>query len=91
VMRRSMKKTPTDAGGALPPERESEALAASAAIDAQVSASNLSLHELFEQQAGAMLDRADIDEEQKQSILLAMVCPCCGSGGLSFSVKLRQS
>jgi hypothetical protein len=54
-----------------------------------VSVSNLSLHELFEQQARNMLERADIDEEQKQSILVAMACPCCGAGGMSFSVKLR--
>ena len=37
-----------------------------------------------------MLDRADIDEEQKQSILVAMACPCCGAGGMSFSVKLKR-
>jgi len=55
----------------------------------RVTASNLSLHELFEQQARNMLDRADIDEEQKQSILVAMGCPCCGAGGMSFSVKLK--
>jgi hypothetical protein len=55
----------------------------------RVTASNLSLHELFEQQARNMLERADIDEEQKQSILVAMACPCCGAGGMSFSVKLK--
>jgi hypothetical protein len=55
----------------------------------RVTASNLSLHELFDQQARNMLERADIDEEQKQSILVAMVCPCCGAGGMSFSVKLK--
>jgi hypothetical protein len=55
----------------------------------RVTASDLSLHELFEQQARNMLDRADIDEEQKQSILVAMACPCCGAGGTSFSVKLK--
>lgn len=55
----------------------------------QVSTSNLSLHELFEQQARHMLERADIDEEQRQSILVAMACPCCGAGGMSFSVKLK--
>ena len=53
------------------------------------SASNLSLHDLFEQQARNMLERADIDEEQRQSILVAMACPCCGAGGVSFSVKLK--
>ena len=51
--------------------------------------SNLSSHELFEQQARNMLERADIDEEQRQGILVAMACPCCGAGGMSFSVKLK--
>jgi hypothetical protein len=55
-----------------------------------VSVSNLSLHDLFEQQARHMLDRADLDEEQKQTILVALSCPCCGAGGMSFSVKLKD-
>jgi hypothetical protein len=55
-----------------------------------VTASNLSLHDLFAQQARYMLERADIDEEQKQAILVAMSCPCCGGGGMSFSVKLKD-
>jgi len=61
-------------------------------IDAedQISVSNLSLHQLFEQQAREMLERADMDEEQKQSILVAMSCPCCGAGGLSYTVKLKR-
>jgi hypothetical protein len=56
----------------------------------EIEASNLSLHQLFEQQAGEMLERADLDEEQRQSILLAMSCPCCGTGGPSFSFKLKR-
>jgi hypothetical protein len=55
-----------------------------------VTASNLSLHDLFAQQAHYLLERADIDEEQKQAILVAMSCPCCGGGGMSFSVKLKD-
>jgi hypothetical protein len=55
----------------------------------EIGPSNLSLHELFEQQAAEMLDRADLDEEQKQSIMLAMSCPCCGGAGPSFSFKLK--
>jgi hypothetical protein len=55
-----------------------------------VSLSNLSLHDLFAQQARHMLERADLDEEQKQTILVAMSCPCCGAGGMSFSVKLKD-
>lgn len=52
--------------------------------------SNLSLHELFEQQARQMIDRADLDEEQKQNILVAMSCPCCGATAMSFTAKLRR-
>jgi hypothetical protein len=69
--------------------RAAEAAAASDSAD-PISVSNLSLHELFEQQARHMLDRADLDEEQKQGILVAMACPCCGAGGMSFSVKLKR-
>jgi hypothetical protein len=60
------------------------------APDDQVSTSNLSLHQLFEQQTRQMLDRTDLDEEQKQSILVAMSCPCCGAGAMSYTAKLRR-
>jgi len=53
----------------------------------QIVTSNLTLHELFGKQARAMLDRT---EEQKQSILIAMSCPCCGAGALSFTAKLKR-
>jgi hypothetical protein len=84
-----------------PPRRPGAAIPDAAAIDepidapilppvSEIEASNLSLHELFEQQAAEMLDRADLDEEQRQSVLLAMSCPCCGAGGPSFSFKLKR-
>jgi hypothetical protein len=63
--------------------------AASADAASAVSASNLSLHELFGQQARDMLDSADIDEEQKQAILVSMACPCCGAAAMSFSFRLK--
>ncbi len=63
----------------------------SAAADERVLASDLTLHELFAQQTRAMLDRADLTEEQKQTILIGMNCPCCGAGGLSFTAKLKRS
>ena len=58
--------------------------------DSQIQSSGFSLHELFAQQAMKMLDRTDLDDEQKQSILVAMSCPCCGAGGLSFTAKLKR-
>jgi hypothetical protein len=58
--------------------------------DDQIFTSSLSLHELFEQQTRQLLDRSDLDEEQKQSILVAMSCPCCGAGAMSYTVKLKR-
>jgi hypothetical protein len=37
-----------------------------------------------------MLERADLSDEQKQEILIAMACPCCGAGGFSFTAKLKR-
>ncbi len=51
---------------------------------------DLPLHQLFEQQTRQMLDRSDLDEEQKQNILIAMSCPCCGAGAMSYTVKLKR-
>ena len=64
--------------------------AAALAPDDRVIASNLTLHELFQRQAAAMLERADLSDEQKQSILIGMSCPCCGGGGMSFTAKLKR-
>lgn len=90
--RRQTRKIKSFASGTAPPAPSaphSGEDAPSYAADA-ISVSNLSLHELFEQQARNMLESADIDEEQRQSILVAMACPCCGAGGMSFSVKLKS-
>jgi hypothetical protein len=56
----------------------------------QIVVSNLSLHELFQQQTMAMLERTDLDEEQKQNILVAMSCPCCGGSAMSFTAKIGR-
>jgi hypothetical protein len=71
-------------------ERATAAPAPEAAPEEQISYSALSLHELFEQQTRQMLDRTDLDEEQKQNILVAMSCPCCGAGAMSFTAKLKR-
>ncbi|TMJ27774.1 MAG: hypothetical protein E6G96_12510 [Alphaproteobacteria bacterium] len=55
-----------------------------------LSESTLSLHHLFEQQTRQMLERSDLDEEQKQNILIAMSCPCCGAGVMSYTAKLKR-
>ena len=81
--RKTAKRKP-----APPPVAETEA--SLAPDEAIITSSNLTLHQLFEQQTSRMLDRADLSEEQKQSILIGMSCPCCGAGGFSFTAKLRR-
>ena len=49
----------------------------------------LSLHDLFDQQTREILDSAELDEEQKQSILVAMQCPCSAAARGTFSLKLK--
>lgn len=56
----------------------------------QVFTGNQSLHELFQQQARQVLDSSDLDEDAKQAILVAMSCPCCGTGGMNYTVPLKR-
>ncbi|HUK61000.1 MAG TPA: hypothetical protein VLV50_17360 [Stellaceae bacterium] len=60
------------------------------ADDPELSFTDQPLHSVFEQQVREMLDRADLSEEQKQQILVALQCPCCGAGGISLSIPLKD-
>ena len=86
-MPKSKKKAPPKKRTAAEPVAESYNLAP----EQRIMASDLTLHQLFQQQTSAMLDRADLSEEQKQSILIGMSCPCCGAGGFSFTAKLKSA
>ena len=58
--------------------------------DDPVQTGDQSLHAAIQKQIGELLADADLTEEEKQSILVAMSCPCCGAGGLSFTAKLKR-
>ncbi len=73
-----------------PEEKADQSAPQSRSASDGIEYSNLSLHELFQQQARTLLDRTDLDDEQKQHILVAMSCPCCGAGGLSFTAKIKR-
>jgi hypothetical protein len=47
------------------------------------------LHDLFNQHIRTVLDDAGLSEEEKQSVLVALSCPCCGGGSTSFTYKLK--
>ncbi len=56
----------------------------------QVFTSDESMHDVMRKQVAEMLENSDLTDEEKQQILVSMLCPCCGSGGVSLSIKLRD-
>jgi hypothetical protein len=88
--RKASSGAPVPPGAYAPPPPPDAFGETSATISDQVETSSLSLHDLFAKQTTTLLKRADLDEEQKQAILIAMSCPCCGAGGLSITAKLKR-
>lgn len=56
----------------------------------QIFTDEQSVHDAMRQQIAELLANSDLSEEQKQQILVAMQCPCCGAGGMSLSIKLKD-
>ena len=50
-----------------------------------------SMHEAIRAQVIKVLEDSDMTEAQKQQILVAMNCPCCGGSGMSLSIPLDNS
>lgn len=57
--------------------------------DDDVVWSNGSIHAALRNQVMAILEDSDMTEEQKQQILIALNCPCCGAAGMSLSIPLK--
>ena len=60
------------------------------ADDQIFSSGNVPLHDLFQKQVMEVLDQSDLDDEAKQTILVAMNCPCCGTGGMNYTAKINR-
>ncbi len=60
-------------------------------IDERISFGNDAAHLVFQRQIADLLDQADLTEDERQEILVAMNCPCCGAGGLSLSIKIKSA
>ena len=58
-------------------------------INERISFGNDSAHQIFQHQIAELLDQADLTEDERNEILIAMNCPCCGAGGLSLSIKIK--
>ena len=46
------------------------------------------IHSTFQARVEALLEDADISDEDRQRILTGLSCPCCGGSGSSFSISL---
>ena len=60
------------------------------ADDQIFSSANVPLHDLFQKQVREVLEQSDLDEEEKQTILVAMNCPCCGAGAMNYTAKINR-
>jgi hypothetical protein len=58
--------------------------------DDQIFTSSTALHDLFQKQVLDVLDKSDLDEDAKQAILVAMNCPCCGTGAMNYTAPLSR-
>ena len=58
--------------------------------DDQIFTSSTALHDLFQKQVLEVLDKSDLDEDAKQAILVALNCPCCGTGGMNYVAKINR-
>ena len=59
-------------------------------IDERISFGADAAHLTFQSQIADLLDQAELTEDERQQILVAMNCPCCGAGGLSLSIKIKD-
>ena len=58
-------------------------------INERISFGNDAAHQIFQHQIADLLDQADLTENERSEILIAINCPCCGAGGLSLSIKIK--
>ena len=58
--------------------------------DQQIFSGDQSLHDLFTQHVRQVLDDSDLDENAKQTMLIGLNCPCCGAGGMNYTVKINR-
>ena len=52
---------------------------------------DMTAHEALLRQVQDVLRASDMTETQKQQILVALSCPCCGGSGMSLSIPLDSS
>ena len=56
----------------------------------QIFFGDMPMHELFQKQVQQVMEQVDLDEESRQALLVALSCPCCGTGGMNYTAKVNR-
>jgi hypothetical protein len=56
----------------------------------QIFFGDMPMHELFQKQIQQVMEQADLDEDSRQALLVALHCPCCGAGGMNYTAKVNR-
>ena len=56
----------------------------------QIFFGDMPMHELFQKQVQQVVEQVDLDEDSRQALLVALSCPCCGTGGMNYTAKVNR-
>ena len=58
--------------------------------DDQIFTGGTPLHDLFQKQVQQVMEQVDLDEDSRQALLVALSCPCCGTGGMNYTAPVNR-
>ena len=56
----------------------------------QIFFGDMPMHELFQKQVQQVIEQVDLDEDSRQALLVALRCPCCGTGGMNYTAPIGR-
>ena len=56
----------------------------------QIFFGDMPMHELFQKQVQQVIEQVDLDEDSRQALLVALSCPCCGTGGMNYTAQVNR-
>ena len=56
----------------------------------QIFFGDMPMHELFQKQVQQVIEQVELDEYSRQAVLVALSCPCCGTGGKNYTAPIGR-
>jgi hypothetical protein len=56
----------------------------------QIFFGDMPMHELFQKQVQQVIEQTELDEDSRQALLVALSCPCCGTGGMNYTAPVSR-